>query len=160
MSVTPFIPVLSLKLNDSEDADALPACRAGHQFIEAALAESPNNIVLVACRAGISRSATVVIYHLMMRANKPLECDKAIRLVTLSRPCVDPNDGFRAQLAAVSGAMVRDSPPAGRPPGISVEFAFRRKPGQWKWEGPTTPCLVLSLALALAVWLSLSASAL
>jgi len=52
--------------------------------------------VLVHCRAGISRSTTLVVAYLMMKQGIPLL--DAVRMVASSRPIVRPNDGFIAQL--------------------------------------------------------------
>jgi atypical dual specificity phosphatase len=52
--------------------------------------------VLVHCRAGVSRSATIVIMYLMR--DKKISFDEAIRTVRQKRPIVNPNIGFRNQL--------------------------------------------------------------
>ena len=52
--------------------------------------------VLVFCRAGISRSATIVIYYLMKAFS--LNVDDAIAFLKKRRPQIQPNNGFIKQL--------------------------------------------------------------
>jgi len=67
--------------------------KIGADFIEAALRN--NGKVLVHCREGISRSATLVIAYLMMK--KGMTAKEAVRLVRNKRQ-IYPNDGFLGQL--------------------------------------------------------------
>lgn len=49
--------------------------------------------VLVHCRAGVSRSATAVLYYLVKSGN----CSnlfEAVKYLKSCRPCISPNDGF------------------------------------------------------------------
>jgi protein-tyrosine phosphatase len=55
-----------------------------------------NKIVIVHCAAGISRSSTLVIAHLMIENNWSME--QAIQYVKERRPQIQPNDGFIKQL--------------------------------------------------------------
>lgn len=48
--------------------------------------------VLINCKAGISRSATLVIYWLMKHTNKTFK--EAIDIVREKRSCIDPNFSF------------------------------------------------------------------
>jgi len=68
------------------------ACSA---FISEALAEGS---ILVHCKAGQSRSATVVIAHLMREER--WTTNKALSFVQQRRPSVQPNIGFMEQLRA------------------------------------------------------------
>jgi len=52
--------------------------------------------VLVHCRAGISRSSTIVIAYLM--AQNKWEYEKAFKFTKSKRECIWPNDGFCQQL--------------------------------------------------------------
>lgn len=52
--------------------------------------------VLIHCRAGISRSATIVIAYIMWKNN--LKKDDAYYFVKLRRNCICPNIGFNLQL--------------------------------------------------------------
>lgn len=54
------------------------------------------NNVLVHCRAGISRSSTIVIAYLIQKDR--LSFEDALQLVRSSRPIVMPNKGFVKQL--------------------------------------------------------------
>lgn len=69
-----------------------------------------NNNVLVHCMAGISRSATIVIAHLMKAHALKLKIENSvdsipysilpgiIHYVKCKRPCIEPNQGFVNQL--------------------------------------------------------------
>jgi protein-tyrosine phosphatase len=63
-------------------------------FINDALKK--NGKVLVHCKCGISRSATIVGAFLISK--KAFTCQKAINLMKEKRNCVNPNDGFLKQL--------------------------------------------------------------
>ncbi|CAG2100481.1 unnamed protein product [Medioppia subpectinata] len=52
--------------------------------------------VLVHCKAGISRSATIVISYLMRKLQKPYE--EVRQFVASHRPTISPNEGFIDQL--------------------------------------------------------------
>jgi protein-tyrosine phosphatase len=52
--------------------------------------------VLVHCAAGISRSASIVIYILMRKYNCPYSA--AYQFLKRRRPIIDPNPGFQLQL--------------------------------------------------------------
>lgn len=73
------------------------------EFIEKAVSQEGR--VFVHCRAGVSRSATLVIAYLMIKKNK-LAYD-AIRSVKLIRDIINPNDGFLRQLAELDNALRR-----------------------------------------------------
>lgn len=69
-------------------------------FIDTARKTSKAKI-LVHCKAGISRSATLVIYYLMTRAKMDLSLAKALRVVRDARPIVSPNEGFMRALCRI-----------------------------------------------------------
>lgn len=56
--------------------------------------------ILVHCRAGVSRSVSIVILWLMTRLN--LTYDEALSLIRFSRPMARPNYGFQKQLRSLS----------------------------------------------------------
>lgn len=58
-----------------------------------------NELILVHCHAGVSRSATVVLMYLMIRYKMPL--DEALMTLKNIRPIVNPNSGFMAYLRCV-----------------------------------------------------------
>ncbi|GLC33037.1 hypothetical protein PLESTB_000377800 [Pleodorina starrii] len=112
---------LQLPLQDSPGANMLQYLPAAIKFLDAALgpaaapapapaastADSEAGVpagggcggarVLVHCQAGVSRSPAVVAGWLMR--SRGMSADAALGLLTSRRPCVDPNEGFRAQLS-------------------------------------------------------------
>lgn len=76
-------------INDESDEKILPVAEEVHRIIT----EAPFLGILVHCNAGMSRSASVVIWHLMNLEN--LDYD-----TVLTRVRVYPNDGFAEQLRA------------------------------------------------------------
>lgn len=73
------------------------------QFIQRAIREGGK--ILVHCHAGISRSATVVLLHLMVDSGLPL--DAAFARLRAARPIVNPNPGFWAMLQDVDARARR-----------------------------------------------------
>jgi protein-tyrosine phosphatase len=59
-------------------------------------ARHPNKCILVHCKAGISRSATLVLSYLMLRYGARL--DEAVRYLKARRRIINPNPGFMKQL--------------------------------------------------------------
>jgi predicted protein tyrosine phosphatase len=57
-----------------------------------------NHIVYVHCAMGISRSASLIIFHLMKRKN--MSYDQAYNFVKQRRVSIEPNFGFKSQLIA------------------------------------------------------------
>lgn len=84
----------SLKLNDNHHQSIHHILEPIHNFIRKTTASK--NKVLVHCAAGKSRSAAVVIYHMMKTYNLPFY--DALDLLKQVRPIVRPNIGFRQQL--------------------------------------------------------------
>lgn len=60
--------------------------------------------VLVHCKMGQSRSASVVVAYLM--ATFGCGYDKALGIVRGARPMARPNEGFRQELCALEGALI------------------------------------------------------
>ena len=60
-------------------------------------------LLLLYSQAGVSRSATVVLAYLMVHQHATLA--DALDMVTARRRAVDPNPGFRAQLATLEAAL-------------------------------------------------------
>lgn len=91
---------LNLKLHDRPDEDINHVFEPSRQFIEAAL-QNPNNTVLVHCYMGMSRSASVVVYYLMSRLIGPTESRLYYALWQLRRKhsLANPNRGYMSQLA-------------------------------------------------------------
>ena len=81
---------------DLESENIAQHFKVTNKFI-ADCAKNLGGRVLVHCRAGVSRSAAIVIaYLLWSRKLKTLR--EAITCVVLNRPIVSPNEGFRKQL--------------------------------------------------------------
>jgi len=85
-----------VELTDEAETNILVFITSCLDFLETTLSASSNNKVLVHCRAGISRSASVVIAFLMKHEN--ISFDDALETVRNARPRVHPNRGFRSQL--------------------------------------------------------------
>ena len=66
-----------------------------HQFIQEAL-NTEGNKLLIHCRAGVSRSATMIISYLIKI--QKLNLKDALNLVKSKRSKIQPNDGFMQQL--------------------------------------------------------------
>lgn len=106
LSVTPYaIPTfpdtvnyLVIPLLDIVSANLLEHLDACLAFIDAAVARREN--VLVHCRAGVSRSASVVIAWCMRALGYSLP--RAVAYVQAVRPIIEPNAGFMLQLQLFS----------------------------------------------------------
>eukprot|EP01006_Ploeotia_vitrea_P044640 TRINITY_DN66844_c7_g4_i1.p1 TRINITY_DN66844_c7_g4~~TRINITY_DN66844_c7_g4_i1.p1 ORF type:complete len:314 (+),score=8.25 TRINITY_DN66844_c7_g4_i1:80-943(+) len=84
------INVLNIPLRDANDEDISPHFADAIQFIETVKEEKGR--VLVHCRVGISRSATIVLAYLMRMNNWGFA--DALSHVRLRRNVVNPNLGF------------------------------------------------------------------
>lgn len=76
---------------DRESQDLLSIFPACYKFIQKALAENSTNKVLIHCRAGRSRSPTIVIMYLMRAYQWNYE--KAENYLKERRPIISINDG-------------------------------------------------------------------
>jgi len=85
---------LSIDVPDSPHVNILAYVPSTNRFITTALAQGGG--VLVHCRAGISRSAAVVIAFLMYQYR--FSYLEAYNYVANTRPHIHPNGGFRQQL--------------------------------------------------------------
>ncbi|TCD69140.1 hypothetical protein EIP91_008616 [Steccherinum ochraceum] len=93
----PFLKgTLHISLTDTSEANILRHLDTTSEFIKDALAESPENKVLVHCLMGISRSATVVCAYLV--ASSSMSAREALDYTISKRAIVCPNIGFRSQL--------------------------------------------------------------
>ena len=72
------------------------------KFIRMALKETN---VLVHCMMGVSRSASMVIWHLMTREKMGLA--EAYNLVKQKRPIINPNRGFVEQLKELEKELIQ-----------------------------------------------------
>lgn len=83
-------------LYDSPGEDIISAAFILNQKINEWLDENPHRCVLVHCAAGISRSASVVIFHLMTECG--MTYNEAHGYVLMLRPRIKPNTGFELKL--------------------------------------------------------------
>jgi len=86
---------LFINVMDHSKQDILSHFETSNEFIENALKEATNK-VLVHCVAGISRSASLVIAYVMK--SRSMTYNEARGLVSQKRRIVDPNEGFVRQL--------------------------------------------------------------
>ncbi|KAK7011405.1 dual specificity protein phosphatase 1 [Biomphalaria glabrata] len=85
---------MNVQVNDNMDADLFSWFPKIIEFIDNVAAEDGK--VLVHCRAGVSRSATVCIAYIMQK--RGLSLDSAFEFVMTRRPIIDPNLNFIQQL--------------------------------------------------------------
>jgi predicted protein tyrosine phosphatase len=85
----PDFTTMKISIDDNPIENIKTHFDIAHKFID-------NDVTLVHCYAGISRSATIVISY-MMRQNKMLY-QEAFDLCFRSRPIINPNYGFVIQL--------------------------------------------------------------
>jgi len=89
------LTVRKYSLNDTPETDLSKIFEESIGFISSALAIKGNR-VLVHCRAGISRSVTIICAYLI--ATKRITAKDALKLVRKKRPRANPNYGFWKQL--------------------------------------------------------------
>jgi len=84
---------MHLMARDSENEDLISHFSNTNKFIEEGIQKGG---VLVHCRAGVSRSATIVLAYIMYSQQKSYE--EAYLLVKDKRPIIRPNNMFTTQL--------------------------------------------------------------
>ena len=80
-------------IEDSEESDISRDLIKTHDFITSALLGGGR--VLVHCMAGVSRSSSITMHHIMMSGTTLKE---AVELVRAARPVVNPNRAFAQSL--------------------------------------------------------------
>lgn len=90
------IPVIYVNIEDNESENIAKYFKYLNDVIQGV--ERRGEKVLIHCRAGVSRSASVVIAYLMYRYKLNLE--EAFEYVKNKRPQIDPNYGFLKRLKA------------------------------------------------------------
>ena len=85
---------LKLNLQDHPNQKILCSLNKAYHYIDDAIKRG--GIVLVHCHAGVSRSASIVIYYIMRKYN--LTFNQALQYVKNKRKIVNPNHGFVRQL--------------------------------------------------------------
>lgn len=91
----------NIRVNDTEEEDMLQHWEEAVRFIAEAKREGKK--VLVHCKMGVSRSASVVIAY-AMKAND-WNLDEALQYVKARRNCIQPNPGFMRQLEVYQGIL-------------------------------------------------------
>ena len=89
----------SVPMYDDEDEILMRHYSKCQDFIDEALSKEDGRL-LVHCRAGRSRSVSVVVAY-MMHKDKSLSVEKALEKIRETRPNADPNSGFVKQLKAL-----------------------------------------------------------
>ncbi|ODM91974.1 Protein phosphatase Slingshot [Orchesella cincta] len=92
---------MNIPVIDNEETDLLRYFNDSYRFISQALKEDKN--VLVHCKMGISRSATIVIAYVMKTRNWDLP--RSLEHVKKRRTCVKPNPHFMKQLEVYEGIL-------------------------------------------------------
>ena len=83
----------NVDIEDTEEADISCHLTRSHLFISSALAGG--GCVLVHCMAGVSRSSSITIHHIMMTG---YSLKDAAQLVKTARPVIQPNRAFAKSL--------------------------------------------------------------
>jgi dual specificity protein phosphatase-like protein len=97
----PGVEYLVLPCEDRADYDIREDAYAALRYIKNAI--DRNELILVHCHAGVSRSATVVLLHLMIHSNYLLAF--AMERLKMTRPVINPNPGFMAHLRATDNRL-------------------------------------------------------
>lgn len=92
---------LNIRVYDDEKTDLLKHWDNTYKYIHKA--EKEGSKVLVHCKMGISRSASVVIAYAMKAYN--WNFDKALKHVKQKRSCIKPNNNFLGQLETYQGIL-------------------------------------------------------
>ena len=92
---------LQIQMADVDTEDISPWLIPCHEFIEGGRAAG--HAVLVHCGAGVSRSATLCIAHLMQRHSWTAQ--KALEYVKSGRSITQPNDGFWRALCDLEATL-------------------------------------------------------
>ncbi|MDB9787138.1 dual specificity protein phosphatase family protein [Bacteriovoracaceae bacterium] len=95
---------LNLELDDYEDQSILKEIISTSENIRKFLKKNRRKNVLVHCFAGMSRSCTLVIGHLMI--TEGLRLDVALEKVQNGRNVCEPNSGFMNQLRELEQNLV------------------------------------------------------
>jgi len=85
---------IHLNLDDVPQENASRFFEISKQFIDKAVEN--NGVVLIHCRAGVSRSVTMLMYYLMKTLN--ISPEDALKIIRKCRPIANPNSGFLRQL--------------------------------------------------------------
>nr|XP_045605780.1 uncharacterized protein LOC123762964 isoform X2 [Procambarus clarkii] len=92
---------LNIRVYDDEKTELLKHWNSTFKYISEV--KNKKSKVLVHCKMGISRSASVVIAYAMKAFNMSLE--EALALVKKKRTCIKPNQAFCSQLKTYEGIL-------------------------------------------------------
>lgn len=95
---------LTLGLEDDPSEDLINVLEPSYRYMSNVLRYDPHKKILVHCHAGISRSASVVIYYLMRSKN--ISFGDALNFLREKRPIVNPNEGYTKQLLQIENSKV------------------------------------------------------
>lgn len=124
---TDFADHLHIEVDDDEDTDIMKHFAESNKFIEEALNSSPENNVLVHCVAGMSRSVTIVLAYLLLKAQivrglgnstslkeeeAEAEIDRLLsnEIIPARGPSATPNSSFHEQLKIYARSACEASP--------------------------------------------------
>eukprot|EP00116_Pleurobrachia_bachei_P008766 sb/3469028/ len=97
---TASLPLIPIERGEGEEDEgclsAVPNPPGGARAFAFEQARGEGCSILVHCRAGISRSATVVMAYLIQYYNKNME--EAFDFIKMKHPCISPNFNFMGQL--------------------------------------------------------------
>ena len=85
---------MNIDIFDHDDEDIYQHFESSFNFIDKALNKKEN--VLVHCKYGISRSATIVLSYIIQKFK--CRSNEVIAFVSTKRPIINPNNGFMRQL--------------------------------------------------------------
>lgn len=88
------IKYLRIPIDDSIQTEISKYFEDAHKFIDEHINKGES--ILVHCKAGISRSATIIISYLMKK--QKIKYNESIEIVRKKRKKIDPNLGFCSQL--------------------------------------------------------------
>jgi len=92
---------LNIRVRDVDETDLLKEFDRTNKFILEA--KDAGSCCLVHCKMGVSRSASVVLAYVMKEYEYSLE--EAYDFVKQKRTCINPNEGFRVQLATYESIL-------------------------------------------------------
>ena len=87
-------PVLYLQLKDRPEQSIMSVVPRAVHFI--ANVRQAGGRVLIHCESGVSRAGAIATAYVMK--TQGVDVDKALEIVRVQRPCIQPNSGFIAQL--------------------------------------------------------------
>lgn len=142
----PGVKYMIVSAEDVPEYDIRQHFPAAARFVRDALAH--NEKILIHCHAGISRSSTIVILHLMI--NRGMDLQTALRYLSSIRSIIRPNDGFMQSLVAVDALLGRTRgarAPVRRARLFWKDMDWRR--GVFRYASPLDPSGATSVTITL-----------